>query len=55
VKNSEAKPQSLAKPLRIEELLCTIRTLAVRGPDWDLARLGKACTPGPPTAAEPRE
>jgi CheY-like chemotaxis protein len=45
----------LGKPLRIEELLCTIRTLAVRGPDWDLARLGKACTPGAPAAAEPRE
>jgi CheY-like chemotaxis protein len=41
----------LGKPLRIEELLCTIRTLAVRGPDWDLARLGQACSSGSPQGA----
>ncbi len=40
----------LGKPLRIEELLRTIRALAVRGPDWDLARLGQVCTP---TSAAP--
>ena len=42
----------LAKPLRIDELLWTVRSLAVRDASSDLARLGEACASGVLAAAD---
>jgi len=45
----------LAKPLRIDELLWTVRSLAAPGPASDLTRLGEACSSSAPAAAETRQ
>jgi signal transduction histidine kinase/ActR/RegA family two-component response regulator len=44
----------LAKPLRIDELLWTMRSLAAPGPASDLTRLSEACSSGAPAEAETR-
>jgi signal transduction histidine kinase/CheY-like chemotaxis protein len=45
----------LAKPLRIDELLWAVRSLAAPGPASDLTRLSEACSSAAPAEAETRQ